>query len=210
MGELSKETVFIDGTKLESCANKYTFVWKKSVGKWKEKMFGTIEKAVRLVNNEYIQSFCVKKENTASDLLKIVDFLTSYCQEHSISFVQGRGKRKTIHQCYQEIFQRFLDRQLLYALHHSRFGKRNSYSKTDIDATFMYMKDDHMRNAQLKPRYNVQIGVDCEYVVSADIFQDRNDVWTLVPFLRHMEEELRFRFPSVTTDSGYEREEGYN
>ena len=38
-GELSKETVFIDGTKLEACANKYTFVWKKSVGKWEEKMF---------------------------------------------------------------------------------------------------------------------------------------------------------------------------
>ena len=39
MGGLSKETVFIDGTKPEACANKYTFVWKKSVGKWEEKMF---------------------------------------------------------------------------------------------------------------------------------------------------------------------------
>jgi transposase len=210
MGELSKETVFIDGTKLESCANKYTFVWKKSVGKWEEKMFGTIEKAVQLVNYEYLQSFCVTKENRASDLLKIVDFLTSYCHEQGISFVQGRGKRKTIHQRYQEMFQRFLGRQLLYDLHHSRFGERNSYSKTDIDATFMHMKDDHMRNAQLKPGYNVQIGVDSEYVVSADIFQDRNDVWTLVPFLKHMEEELGFRYPSVTADSGYESEEGYN
>lgn len=37
-GELSKETVFIDGTKLEACANKYTFVWKKSIGKWEAKM----------------------------------------------------------------------------------------------------------------------------------------------------------------------------
>jgi transposase len=36
LGELSKETVFIDGTKLEACASKYTFVWKKSVGKWEE------------------------------------------------------------------------------------------------------------------------------------------------------------------------------
>ena len=45
-GELSKETVFIDGTKLEACANKYTFVWKKSVGKWEEKMFQKIEEAI--------------------------------------------------------------------------------------------------------------------------------------------------------------------
>lgn len=73
----------------------------------------------------------------------------------------------------------------------------------------MHMKDDHMRNAQLKPGYNVQIGVDSEYIVAADIFQDRNDVWTLIPFLKTMEEKLGFRYPSVTADSGYESEEGY-
>ncbi len=72
------------------------------------------------------------------------------------------------------------------------------------------MKDDHMRNAQLKPGYNVQIGVDSEYIVAVDIFQDRNDVWTLVPFLKHMEKHLGFRYPSVTTDSGYESEEAYD
>ena len=73
----------------------------------------------------------------------------------------------------------------------------------------MHMKDNHMRNAQLKPGYNVQIGVDSEYIVAADIFQDRNDVWTLVPFLKTMSEKLGFRYPSVTADSGYESEEGY-
>lgn len=56
--------------------------------------------------------------------------------------------------------------------------------KTDPDATFMHMKDEHMRNAQLKPGYNIQIGADSEYIVAADIFQDRNDIWTLVPFLK--------------------------
>ncbi len=71
------------------------------------------------------------------------------------------------------------------------------------------MKDDHMRNAQLKLGYNVQIAVDSKYIVATDIFQDRNDVWTLVPFLKTMEKNLRFRYPSVTADSGYEREEGY-
>ena len=60
-----------------------------------------------------------------------------------------------------------------------------------------------MRNAQLKPGYNVQIGVDSEYIVSKNIFQDRNDVWTLSPFLKTMEEKPGFRYPSVTADSGY-------
>ncbi len=55
----------------------------------------------------------------------------------------------------------------------------------------------------------MQIGVDSEYIVAADIFQERNDVWTLIPFLKTMEKKLGFRYPSVTADSGYESEEGY-
>ena len=51
--------------------------------------------------------------------------------------------------------------------------------------------------------------MDSEYIVAAGIFQDRNDVWTLVPFLKNMEANLRFRYPSVTADSGYESEEAY-
>ncbi|MBR3808513.1 MAG: IS1182 family transposase [Lachnospiraceae bacterium] len=210
MGELSLETVFIDGTKLEACANKYTFVWRKSIGKWEEKMFQKIETAIQMLNYEYTKAFSISKENRTSDLQCIVDFLDGYCAENRILFVYGRGKRKSIHQKYQELFRRFLDRQLLYDLHHSRFCGRNSYSKTDVDATFMHMKDDHMRNAQLKPGYNVQIAVDSEYIVAADIFQDRNDVWTLVPFLEQMEKKMNFRYPSITADSGYESEEAYD
>ena len=209
MGELSQETVFIDGTKLEACANKYTFVWKKSVGKWEEKMFSKIGTAVARINQEYRKSFTVTEESRTADLQKILDFLDGYCRENRICFVYGRGKRKSVHQRHQELFRRFLDRQLLYDLHNSRFGDRNSYSKTDVDATFMHMKEDHMRNAQLKPGYNVQSGVDSEYVVAADIFSDRNDVWTLVPFLKTLEQRLGFKYPSVTADSGYESEEGY-
>ena len=67
-GELSAETVFIDGTKLEACANKYTFVWKKSVGKWEEKMFQKIQEAVMLLNHEYMQSFSVKIDSGIQDL----------------------------------------------------------------------------------------------------------------------------------------------
>ena len=176
MDELSKETVFIDGTKLEACANKYTFVWKKSVGKWEEKMFLKIQEAVALLNREYLQSFSVSKETRTYDIQNIC--------------------------C-------FIERQTVYDWHTASFQGRNNYCKTDPDATFMHMKDDHMRNAQLKPGYNVQIGVDSEYIVAADIFQDRNDVWTLIPFLETIEKKVGFRYPSVTADSGYESEEAY-
>ena len=71
------------------------------------------------------------------------------------------------------------------------------------------MKDDHMRNAQLKPGYNVQIGGDSEYIVGVDVFSERNDIWTLVPFMKTLEEKLEFTYPSVTADSGYEGEKAY-
>ena len=133
MNELSKETVFIDGTKLEACVNKYTFVWKKSVGKWVEKMFLKTQEAVALLNREYLQSFSVSKETRTHDIQKIC--------------------------C-------FIERQTVYDWHTASFQGRNNYCKTDPDATFMHMKDDHMRNAQLKPGYNVQIGVDSENILS--------------------------------------------
>ena len=209
-GELSRETVFIDGTKIESCANKYTFVWKKSVGKWEEKMFHKIQEAVDAVNYEYMQSFTVKEDNRTQDLKTICRYLEEVCEQRNVTFVHGRGKRKSKTQKYLELFRSFLERQTIYDWHAASFKGRNNYSKTDPDATFMHMKDDHMRNAQLKPGYNVQIGVDSEYIVGVDIFQDRNDVWTLVPFTDQLEEKLGFRYPSVTADSGYESEEAYS
>jgi len=209
-GELGKETVFIDGTKLEACANKYTFVWRKSVCKWEEKMLHKIKEALELLNQEYITSFSIGEDSRLEDLQKVVNFLNDFCLEHKVDFVYGRGRRKTIHQRYFEMFHRFLERQTTYTKHHGNFNGRNNYSKTDVDATFMRMKDDHMRNSQLKPGYNVQIAVDSEYIVAADIFQDRNDVWTLVPFLDSMKMNLGFKYPTITADAGYESEEAYD
>ena len=207
-GELSKETVFIDGTKLEACANKYTFVWKKSVGKWEAKMYERIQEAVCLLN-QIISAGSMWERKVPRDLQEICRFHRRTIPSDGTILVHGRGKRKSRNQKYLELFRRFLERQTIYDWHTASFQGRNNYCKTDPDATFMHMKDDHMRNAQLKPGYNVQIAVDSEYIVAAGIFQDRNDVWTLVPFLKNMEVNLGFRYPSVTADSGYESEEAY-
>ena len=113
-GKLSKETVFIDGTKLEACANKYTFVWKKSVGKWEAKMFQKIQEAVSLLNQEYIQSFQVTESTRIQDLQELCRFLEQDCEEQHTVFVYGRGKRKSRIQKYPELFRRFLERQESY------------------------------------------------------------------------------------------------
>lgn len=179
------------------------------MGKWEEKMFQKIQESIQLLNREYLQDFSAVPETRTQDLQKIVLFLEERCRTDNTVFVHGRGKRKNRNQRYLELFRRFLERQTIYDWHTASFQGRNNYCKTDPDAAFMHMKDDHMRNAQLKPGYNVQIAVDSEYIVATDIFQDRNDVWTLVPFLKTMKENLGFRYPSATADSGYESEEAY-
>lgn len=54
-------------------------------------------------------------------------------------------------------------------------GSRGSYSKTDTDATFMRMKDDHMGNGQLKAAYNIQVGTSGQYIIDATIHQRPGD-----------------------------------
>ena len=82
-------------------------------------------------------------------------------------------------------------------------GDRNSYSKTDHDATFMRLKEDAMRNGQLKPAYNVQHGVDSEYIVWADVSAHPTDTLTLIPFLRKAEEKLGYKYNNIVADAGY-------
>ena len=86
---------------------------------------------------------------------------------------------------------------------------RNNLSKTDERATIMHLKEDHMRNSQLKPAYNVQIAVDAEYIVAAEIFNDRTDVNTFVPFMEKIKKHLGYKYMYPTADAGYESEENY-
>ena len=88
-------------------------------------------------------------------------------------------------------------------------GNRNSYSKTDKDATFMRLKEDAMKNGQLKPAYNVQHGVDSEYITWVTVGPQPTDTPTLIPFLKSMGEHLNFKYSNIVADAGYESEENY-
>ncbi len=207
--EIKFENLFVDGTKIEANANRYTFVWRKVVNKNEAKMFEKIKICFEELNNVFFADFSVSKETLISDVDTVLAYLEGKRQEEKIEFVHGIGKRKTQLQRFTEQLLEFKERQEKYNSHNQLFEGRNSYSKTDTDATFMHMKDDHMRNAQLKPAYNVQIGVESEYVTGVGIFQDRNDIATLIPFLEEMEKGLCRRYKNIVADSGYESEENY-
>jgi len=209
IGEVTFENLFVDGTKIEANANRYTFVWKKVVNKNEAKMFAKIQSCLEAINLAYVVNLKVAKETILEDLKAALAYLEEKRQQEQIEFVQGIGKRKSKLQKFTETMQEFYNRQEKYDAHNQLFNGRNSYSKTDPDATFMHMKDDHMRNAQLKPAYNVQIGVESEYITGIGVFQDRNDIATLIPFLNDMESKLKTRYENIIADSGYESEENY-
>ena len=126
-----------------------------------------------------------------------------------VVFVHGIGKRKTPLQKSIETLEDYLERLKKYNHQIHICGKRNSYSKTDHDATFMRMKEDAMGNGQLKPAYNLQHGVDSEYITWLTIGSQPTDTTTLIPFLKDAQEHLKFKYKNITADAGYESEENY-
>ena len=207
--EILFENVFIDGTKIEANANRYTFVWKKAILKNEAKMFQKILALFETINIEELKDFTVQNETLMDDIDKVLQWLLFEKDKRNIEFVHGIGKRKTKIQKWTEQLTEYKERQEKYNFSKNMFSKRNSYSKTDPDATFMHMKDDHMRNGQLKPAYNVQIAVESEYVTGVGIFDDRNDIATLIPMLNNMKEKIGRKYLNVIADSGYESEENY-
>ena len=190
-GETDHETVFIDGTKLESCAGRYTFCWRKSVEKHLIKVRERVEETSGLKNLKSLQ-----------------EYLEQTRESHS--FACGKGRRKSEEQKQWKKLNELRQKWEGYENSLKIMGEsRNSYSKTDPDATFMRMKEDHMRNGQLKPAYNVQIAVNSEYITGVDVFSNRTDCGTLVPFLKQLKNQHQQKYIAVTADAGYESLENY-
>ena len=209
LGEISGKTVFIDGTKIESAANKYTFVWKKAVTKNQAKLFGKILSLVEECETLYGLHIIHHGKVSLHTLKRLRKKLYRIRREEGIVFVHGSGKRKTRLQKSIETLETYLDKLKEYNHKLHICGERNSYSKTDPDATFMRMKEDAMQNGQLKPAYNLQHGVDSEYITWLDLSSRPTDTRTLIPFLKEMGKHLPFKYQEVVADAGYESEENY-
>ena len=198
LGEIKYEHLFVDGTKMEANANKYSFVWKKSTTKYEAGLHARLEK----LTPEMCSRYGILADTPEELLRELEGRVTA-------PFVYGRGKRKSELQRDIELLRGLLSRKGKYAGYQETFRGRNSFSKTDPDATFMRMKDDHMRNAQLKPGYNIQLGVEGEYITGVSVSSERSDQLALIPLLENMEAHLGRSYEDVTADAGYESEENY-
>ena len=138
------------------------------------------------------------------EILKLQKNLMRIAEGEGIGFVYGKGKHKPeIQKLYEELEEcgtRLMEYKDCYEI----MGKdRSSYSKTDLEATFMRMKEDHMLNGQLKPAYNVQIAVENYFIVHGYVSNDRTDYHTLIPVLEKHRNAFGDTLEAVTADSGY-------
>ena len=142
--------IYIDGTKLEANANKYSCVWKKSSLKNQNKTFGKITVLLEEIN-EIIAcmgiKFGIRSEYAIEYMEQITGQYVKLTDLHPEAMLRGRGHRKTQEQRYYDKLVEYSEKLKEYAEHIQIFGEeRNSYSKTDNGATFFRMKKDYMGN----------------------------------------------------------------
>ncbi len=207
LGQITETEVFIDGTKMEANAGRYTFVWKKSATKHQNKFLQKTALLVGDIIDRYEMKPLWNRLVKKKDVKKLLKKLTARAHEKGLEFVSGRGHKKQQLQRDIEDLKESLAKIKEYETKIHICGNRNSYSKTDNDAAFMHMKDDHMKNGQLKPAYNLQHAVNSGFIVAAGIFQNPTDAPTLKPFVEQMETTLTLRFKRLVADAGYESEE---
>src|SRR5699024_6175609 len=176
---IDNEAIFIDGKKIEANANKFTFVWKKAVKNYSKRLIENSNKIYdELLEKEIIPE--IKRESpdelSLSELEVIAEKLDEKVNDYNNKIEECEiGSECKIENEHTKIREEkkypkkavkrikdYIDRKKKYAEKMEVFGERNSYSKTDFDATFMRMKDDYMKNGQLKPGYNVQIATESQ------------------------------------------------
>jgi len=206
-GLLSIKELYTDGTKIEANANRYTFVWGNAIKSNKEKMLVQLDALWK-----YAQNIAAAELDDTDP--SGFDSIDKEKVEQTIAKIDAALKDKPVS---KEVKQK-----LNYAKKHwpaaldkyeqqlAVIGEnRSSYSKTDHDATFMHMKEDHMKNGQLKPAYNVQVSSNKQYITNYSIHPNTNDTNTLIEHLDQHILDYQQIPEVVTADAGYGSEENY-
>lgn len=199
---------YIDGTKIEANANKYSWVWKKSCVTNRQRVFEKLTELIVIINTEDLASLGLRMETREEYAIEYVEMLLeTYKKAMNIdegSFVSGSGHRKTPQQRRYQLLENYRDRLKGYAERIETCGEgRNSYSKTDTGATFMRVKRDYMGNDQLLPAYNMQEVICDGYIAVIDAKQYASDQECFVPLMEKFR-RLYGRYPKYpVADAGY-------
>jgi transposase len=205
-GHLSLKEIYTDGTKIEAQANRYTFIWGNAIKTSKSRMEEQLKElwayaekiAADELKDETPESFAPVSADQLRDTIQKID-----------QALEGKDISKKKRQQINYAKKHWPTNVEKYAAYEKILGKRNSYSKTDTDATFMRMKEDHMRNGQLKPAYNVQLSSNNQFVVNYSLHQNPTDTTTLKTHLDGFYSLYQRNPDTLTADAGYGSEENY-
>ena len=211
-GFITLDVEYIDGTKIESKANKYTFVWRKTVEKNRAKLQEKIRVLLGQIDDAVAQdkaSETDKVDFTPDTLTSLITELQDSLSAEPESADKERQKRRREKKRLVKELEKHRDKLGEYDGRLEQIGERNSMSKSDPDATFMRMKEDAMNNGQTKPGYNLQISAENQFITDYALFHNPTDTLTLIPFLNSFTDRYG-HLPSIAVaDSGYGSEENY-
>ena len=212
-GFISLNVEYIDGTKIESKANKYTFVWRKTVERNRERLMKKIRVLLGQIDDVIVQEQSSEDheevEFTPAMLTEMAGELRRALEQAPEPSTKEEKsalgkKRKQLKE-----LEGHRDKLQEYDNHLDTLQGRNSYSKTDKDAAFMRMKEDAMRNGQTKPGYNLQIGTENQFILDFALFPNPTDTLTMMPFLQSFSDRYGRMPHTAVADSGYGSEENY-
>lgn len=205
-GHVSLKTAFTDGTKLESAANRYSFVWGKAIKRSKERIEQQLEELwnytqevakEELKDNESVCFKAIDKEKVKA----VIDHIDTALKKKKIP--------SKVRQKVNYAKRNWPDKLAQYEQQEQILENRNSYSKTDTEATFMRMKEDHMLNGQLKPAYNLQISTNNQFILHYTTHQTPSDYKTLIPHLHSFQSAYKKLPKELVADAGYGSQENY-
>lgn len=205
LGYVSLKVQYIDGTKIESAAGRYTFVWKGSVEKNKAKLEAKISSVLSDIESQIRED---QSELGRDETPRSIDS-TELRDRLSLLNEKLKEAAKPTQKQLKKLREEHLPRLEKYEKQLATLGERNSYSKTDEDATFMRLKDDHMQNGQLKPAYNTQISTEEQFITHYSIHQTSTDTTTLEDHLDSFQDQYNRQSDVVVADAGYGSEENY-
>lgn len=206
-GHLSLKEIYTDGTKIEANANRYTFVWGNSIKHNKGKMEAQLKELWA-----YTESIAKEelKDTAPIEFAEITpEALTKTVEKIHTVLKDKKEVPNKVKQKVNYIKREWAKNLAKYKEQEDLLNKRNSYSKTDPDATFMRMKEDHMKNGQLKPAYNLQVSSNNQFIVNYTLHQNPTDTKTLQSHLSSYQELYKTNPESIVADAGYGSEENY-
>ena len=204
---LNIKDIYVDGTKIEANANRYTFVWGKSMANSRERIEKQLKELWRYVETVYAEEGqrpngpdnfdAIDPEEVAKTIDQINKALKCKKTDSKVKQKLNYAKRN------------WPGNIAKYNSQQEQMGGRNSMSKTGPDATFMRMKEDHIQNGQLKPSYNLQACSNNQFITNYTLAQTTTDTTTLIGHLEEYKESFGHAPDTVTADAGYGSEENY-